>query len=84
MVKGKNKRYKGQAGEDEGDTKVNDSKKKSLLKSLTWRLIGTTLTMISLYMISGKFELSIGVGILDMIVKTVIYYYHERAWSKIK
>lgn len=56
--------------------------KRSLAKTLTWRVIATLITASIVYILTGKFELAATIGLLDAAVKTVAYYYHERAWEK--
>jgi len=59
------------------------SRKRSLLKTISWRAIATIATVILVYMFTGNLTISLGVGSLDAITKTVLYYLHERAWSKV-
>lgn len=55
--------------------------KRSLAKTLTWRIIATLITASIVYILTGKFELAATIGILDAAVKTVAYYYHEIIWT---
>ena len=61
-----------------------DSWRKSLLKTLSWRVIATLITMFVVYILTGEALLSFGIGIMDMLLKVVIYYLHERAWTKVQ
>ena len=60
-----------------------DSKTKSLLKTLSWRLIATLITMIIAWIDVGDITIALSIGAVDVIIKMVAYYFHERAWTKI-
>jgi uncharacterized membrane protein len=62
---------------------MQDSKTKSLLKTLSWRAVATIITMIIAYFIVGDLTVALSIGAFDVIIKMVAYYFHERAWSKI-
>ncbi len=57
---------------------------RSIAKSVTWRVLATFTTIILVYLFTGKIGLSLAVGVLEVIVKLIIYYFHERAWVKIR
>jgi len=54
---------------------------KSLIKTFTWRLIGTTSTFVISYLITGMMLVSSGIAIFQMIVNTILYYLHEIFWE---
>jgi adenylylsulfate kinase len=60
-----------------------ESHKRSIAKAISWRLIGAVVTIIVVYLITGKAILSIGAGVADSGVKLLIYYLHERVWNRI-
>ena len=62
---------------------MQDSKTKSLLKTLSWRAVATIITMIIAYFIVGDLTVALSIGAFDVIIKMVAYYFHERAWSRI-
>ncbi|MEM3627805.1 MAG: DUF2061 domain-containing protein [Candidatus Bathyarchaeia archaeon] len=55
---------------------------RSLVKAISWRIVAT-LTTIILVVIFSKGDWSLGgiVGISELILKTVVYYFHERVWN---
>lgn len=57
--------------------------RRSFIKAVTWRFLATLTTFSLVYYFTGKLELSIQVGILEVILKMAIYYGHERAWNRI-
>jgi uncharacterized membrane protein len=58
--------------------------KRSLVKTISWRIIGTIATVIISWLITGTLALAFSIGIIELISKLVLYYFHERTWNKIK
>jgi uncharacterized membrane protein len=56
---------------------------RTLIKTLTWRVVGSTSTFLISYIVTGQLFLATGIAIAQMIVNTVLYYIHERVWNKI-
>lgn len=56
---------------------------KSVLKSVSWRIVGTIDTMIISYFITGRVTLALSIGSVEVITKTILYYFHERLWAHI-
>lgn len=56
--------------------------KRHLLKTVTWRIIGTLDTILIAGVITGDWSIGLSVGGLELITKTVLYYLHERVWYK--
>ncbi len=54
----------------------------ALKKSLTYRLLNSLLiTPFIVFTLSGQFNLSLNVGIIELIVKILGYYAHEKIWN---
>jgi uncharacterized membrane protein len=60
-----------------------DSHKKSIPKALSWRLLASMVIFASVYLFTGEAILSINVTIIDVVLKIILYYFHERAWMRI-
>mgnify|MGYP002067611784 FL=1 len=56
---------------------------KSIIKSVSWRIVGTIDTMIISYFITGKMTIAVSIGSVEVITKTILYYFHERLWAHI-
>ena len=56
--------------------------KRHLLKSITWRIIATTATIITSYILSDDIYVSLSIGSMDFFIKILLYYFHERIWYK--
>ena len=58
------------------------SYKRHLLKTISWRVIGTIDTMVSSAIITGSWEMGLTIGGIEVITKMVLYFLHERAWYR--
>ncbi|MEC8913679.1 MAG: DUF2061 domain-containing protein, partial [Candidatus Thermoplasmatota archaeon] len=56
-------------------------KKRSLVKTLTWRTIATTDTILITRILSGSWTLGFSIASIEVITKMVLYYLHERGWA---
>lgn len=54
---------------------------RSVLKSLSWRIVATLTTVLLVFIFGKDFTLATLVGITEFILKSVIYYVHERVWN---
>ncbi|MCZ6719471.1 MAG: DUF2061 domain-containing protein [Gammaproteobacteria bacterium] len=62
---------------------MRETRLRSILKALTWRLIASLVTASIVFIITREAALSVSVGILDSLVKIFVYYFHERVWTVI-
>ncbi|MGB1517675.1 MAG: DUF2061 domain-containing protein [Crocinitomicaceae bacterium] len=53
-----------------------------ILKTITWRFVGTMDTMFLGWLISGSAEIGLSIGGLELFTKMILYYLHERIWYK--
>jgi len=60
------------------------SKKRSIVKALTYRGIIICLDFLVIYLLTGKVATAAGFMIISNIYTTVAYFLHERVWSGIK
>ena len=60
------------------------SKKRHILKTITWRIVGTLDTMALGWIITGSPLVGLKIGALELVTKFVLYYLHERVWIKFK
>lgn len=56
--------------------------KRHLLKAITWRIVATITTIILVLLFTGNLELSLQFGLVEVFVKMLFYYIHERLWYK--
>jgi len=55
-----------------------------VVKAVSWRLFATTTTIIIVFIFFGRLDMAIAAGIFESISKILIYFVHERFWTKIK
>lgn len=58
------------------------SYKRHLLKTISWRVIGTLDTMILSAIITGSWEMGLTIGGVEVFTKMILYFLHERAWYR--
>ena len=61
-----------------------ETRARSVVKALTWRITALVITTVVVWVISGSVELAASVGLLDTAVKLGAYYGHERCWLKVR
>ncbi|MCP3686253.1 MAG: DUF2061 domain-containing protein [bacterium] len=59
-----------------------ETHKRTIYKTITWRIIATSTTVLTIFFISGSWSLAVGSGLTANAFKTAFYYAHERAWNK--
>jgi len=61
-----------------------ESNKRSLVKAISWRIIASVVTSLIAYSF-GLPAKAIGlVFFADLIIKFVLYFFHERLWSSLE
>ncbi|MSZ98515.1 MAG: DUF2061 domain-containing protein [Actinobacteria bacterium] len=60
------------------------SRRRSLAKAITWRITGTADTFVITWIVTGKTSTAGLIAGTEVITKVSLYYFHERAWTKIK
>jgi uncharacterized membrane protein len=62
-----------------------DAKKsriRHIAKTITWRIIASLTTFILAYIFTQDITKSLWLMGIEMVLKLLLYYYHERAWFK--
>ncbi len=60
------------------------TKLRSLLKAISWRIVGTLDTMVLGWIITGNPIMGLKIGALELFTKFILYYFHERIWLRFK
>lgn len=63
---------------------MSEKSYRSIVKSVSWRTIGTIDTILISFLITGKVTLALSIGGIEVFTKMILYYFHERAWNRIK
>jgi uncharacterized membrane protein len=64
--------------------KSGDQLKRSLVKTLSWRIVGTLDTVLISWLLTGTLILALSIGGIELVSKMILYFFHERAWNTIK
>jgi uncharacterized membrane protein len=56
--------------------------KRHILKTMSYRILGTLATVITAYALGASIELSSLLGVGELLIKPIIYFLHERFWYK--
>ena len=57
-------------------------RKRHIAKAISYRLLGSVQTVIIGYILTGSVYISSIAGGVELIVKPVLYYIHERIWYR--
>jgi uncharacterized membrane protein len=58
--------------------------RRSIVKALTYRAWQSMNTFLISLVVTGKLDMAAAIVSIEVVVKIVIYFFHERIWSKIK
>ena len=56
--------------------------KRHIAKAISYRLVGSTQTILIGYLLTGSLVVSSTMGVIELVVKPIIYFLHERVWYK--
>ena len=62
--------------------KEDQAMTRHILKTISYRILGTLTTVITAYSLGVSLELSSLLGIGELIIKPTLYFFHERVWYK--
>lgn len=65
-------------------SKHKESRWRSTGKTATWRIIASLDTTLLAWFFTGNLATAISIGSLEIITKLILYFFHERAWSRIQ
>ena len=63
------------------DAHGGETRRRSVVKTMSWRGFATLDTFILSYLITSKPGAAAGIATAELVTKTLLYYVHERAWS---
>ena len=61
-----------------------ESNARSIVKAVSYRLLGSSVTGLILFAITGKGTISVLGSVADMVLKIGAYFVHERIWDRIQ
>jgi uncharacterized membrane protein len=63
---------------------MGDTRKRSLAKTIVWRLIGILILGGIAWAFTHSWTETTYITIAFHIIRTILYYYHERMWDRIE
>lgn len=55
----------------------------TLLKTLTYGVMHITVATTIAYLLSGNFQTALSIGLLEPVVQSFFFYFHERGWNRL-
>lgn len=54
----------------------------TIAKTVTYSLMHVTVAVNVAYILSGSFAVALSIGLIEPMVQTFTFYWHERGWKK--
>lgn len=61
-----------------------ETPQRSLAKTISWRITGSTATFLISYAVLGNINISGTIAVIQLTFNTLLYFVHERIWSRVK
>jgi adenylylsulfate kinase len=61
-----------------------ETKTRSIVKTISWRILATLTTVTLVYIFIGDTTIAFTVGGIEVFLKMLVYFIHERVWDKLK
>lgn len=62
---------------------MSETKRRSIIKAVTYRAWQSANTFLIALLFTHKFETAAQIVSVEVVVKIVVYYWHERIWLKV-
>ena len=62
---------------------MRDTARRSLVKTISWRVTGSSATFAISYAVLGNWQISGTIAVVQLIMNTMLYFVHERVWNRI-
>ncbi len=62
---------------------LKESPLRSVFKAISYRIVGTITTALLAWFVTGDLGVGVTIGLLELAVKTAVYYLHERVWQQV-
>ncbi len=63
---------------------IIETKIRSFVKTLSWRVTATITTIIVALAITKRIDIAVQIGLIEALLKMLVYFIHERSWARIK
>lgn len=61
---------------------MHEKKIRSFLKGISHRVVSSLITVLIVFILTGRTEILFAAGSLDLITKLAFYFFHERLWNR--
>ena len=75
---------KNKPADNYGKSKSSEKPVRSVVKAISWRVVGTIDTIIISWFITGQIALALSIGTIELVTKMILYFFHERIWNTVK
>lgn len=69
---------------ERSDKKSTEKPLRSIVKTISWRVLGTLDTITITWLITSEIYVAVTVGSIELVTKMILYFFHERIWNTIK
>lgn len=63
--------------------KASERPIRSIVKTLSWRIVGTMDTIGISWLLTGEIDTALAIGSVELVTKMILYFGHERVWNLI-
>ena len=60
-----------------------DTKKRTMAKTITWRITASLTTFLIAWILTGDILVGASIGGIEAVAKIFLYYFHERIWNNV-
>ena len=64
--------------------KEHSTPRRSFLKAVSWRVLGSLDTAFWGWMFTGSFRIAGSIATFEILTKIVLFYLHERGWAHLR
>lgn len=62
---------------------MRETRLRGVVKALTYRFWQSLNTFVISFVITGSIEMAAAIVSIEVVLKLIIYYFHERIWDKL-
>jgi len=63
---------------------MRETRKRSIAKSVVWRLICIVVSIVVSFLLTARWDISVAIGGIYNVITMILYYFHERIWNLVK
>jgi uncharacterized membrane protein len=63
---------------------MRETRKRSIAKSIIWRLICIAVSIVTSFFLTGRWDIAVAIGGIYNVITMILYYFHERIWNLVK